>query len=447
MFGFKKNNDKITKFYELTTQLSYAGDISQLSYLAIDYALNNLGFDRLGVLLYDKQNDKLKGTWGTDRDGVLRNEEDLSIEISYDHRIQMDADKYKGIIDVQEDRKLYDGTECVGKGWHASIVIFHKNECQGWIFSDNLISQKPITDELLETLKLFGAIVSQLLVRIQSQKQFSEINLDLENQNSFLEKTMEKLSYAQDQIIESEKLSALGRLVQGISEELADPLTDSLNATTEFKTIVDSFFTKQLEGNLSDSDMRDFHQSVGTLFNKINKNQSKASRLLGQFQTIASNQTDDSIREVEIDTVIPDLIDNIKQVNKALQHEFIVVSETEVKAKLQISLLTQVFNQLVTNSLQHGFPGLDTGIIKILITTDRNNKRLIIQYSDNGKGDSTNLENLYDPFSQTQSKKGLGLGTFIIYNLIVQRMNGFIEATNQEGGGLHYKITIPIDPT
>jgi len=82
MFGFNKKSDQLNKFYELTTQLAYATDISQLSYLAIDYALNNLGFDRLGVLLYDKKQDRLKGTWGTDRDGIICNEEDLSLEIS-----------------------------------------------------------------------------------------------------------------------------------------------------------------------------------------------------------------------------------------------------------------------------------------------------------------------------------------------------------------------------
>jgi len=446
MFGLNKKSDQLNKFYELTTQLAYAADISQLSYLAIDYALSNLGFDRLGVLLYDKKKDRLKGTWGTDRNGVICNEEELSVEISEHHRVQMNSEQYKGIIDFQEKRKLYDGADVVGEGWHASIVIFHKNECQGWIFADNLIKQKPITDELLETLRLFGSIVSQLLIRIQTQNEFSHINLDLENQNSFLEKTMEKLSYAQDQIIESEKLSALGRLVQGISEELATPLKESLDATNNFKSVTDEFFAKHLEGQLDDSDLRDFHQHVGTLFNKINKNQTKASRLLGQFQTIASNQTDDSIREVDIDKTLPDLIDNIKHVNKALQHEFLVVSETNVKAKLQIGILTQVFNQLVTNTLQHGFSELESGMIKVLITTERDDTRLVIKYSDNGKGNTSNLEKLYDPFSQQKNKKGLGLGTFIIYNLIVQNMNGFIEATSPDGGGLMYKITLPIKP-
>ena len=48
--------------------------------------------------------------------------------------------------------------------------------------------------------------------------------------------------------------------------------------------------------------------------------------------------------------------------------------------------------------------------------------------------------------TEEKNKKGLGLGTFIIYNLIVQNMNGFIEATSPDGGGLMYKITLPIKP-
>ena len=83
-------------------------------------------------------------------------------------------------------------------------------------------------------------------------------------------------------------------------------------------------------------------------------NQRKAFKLLDQFQTIASNQTDDIVREIDIDSVIPAMIENIKQVSKAEQHEFIISSKTHTKAKLQISLLNQVFHQLITNSLQQG---------------------------------------------------------------------------------------------
>ena len=444
MFGLNKIDKRILQFNELTTQLSYANDISQLSYLAIEYALNNFDFDRLGLVLYDKNLDQLNGTWGTDKEGILRNEEDLVKELDQNLRNQMDAKKYKGLIDIQENSQLFDGDTCVGTGWNASIVIFHKNECLGWIFSDNLLNQKPITEELMETLKLFGAIVGQLLVRIKTQTDYHNINSDLENKNTYLENTMEKLSYAQDQIIESEKLSALGRLVDGISSELTDPIMNSLNATNEFKKLTDVFYEKYDKGQSQPEDMRAYYQQVITSFNKIYKNQKKAFKVLDQFQTIATNQTDDSIREVDVDTVIPAMIENIKQVNKAHQHEFIISCKTNIKAKLQISLLTQVFHQLITNTLQHGFIGLGMGLINISISTERENSRLIIEYTDNRKGEFNNLSKLYDPFTKIE-KKELGLGNFIIYNLIVQKMSGYIDASSPTDGGLKYKITLPIE--
>ena len=445
MFGLNKKDNRILKFHELTTQLSFATNISQLSYLAIEYALNKLGFDRLGLVLYDVNHDRLQGTWGTDKEGILRNEEGVYKDVNQDLRNKMDVQKYKGIIDIQENSKLYDGETCVGKGWKASIVIFHKNECLGWLFADNLIKQQPVTEELMESLKLFGAIVGQLLVRIKTQSDYHNINLDLENKNSYLENTMEKLSYAQDQIIESEKLSALGRLVNSISSELTDPIINSLDATHEFKKLTDMFYKKYDAGQSQEDDMKKYYQQVITSFNKIYKNQKKAFKLLEQFQTIALNQTDDNIREVEIDRTIPKMIENIKQVTKAYQHEFIIVCKTSVKAKLQISLLTQVFHQLITNTLKHGTNELGLGLIKISISTEQDGSRLIIEYVDNRKGNFNDLSKFYDPFSKTDKMKS-GLDHFIIYNLIVQKMNGYIDASSPEEGGLKYKLTLPIKP-
>ena len=445
MFGFGKKDDSLNKFYELTGQLSYANDVSQLIYLAVDYALNHLGFDRMGILLYNQEKQHLQGTWGTDRHGVLRNEEDISFALEGIHEKQMNPE-CKGQVVFKDNTELYEGNETVGKGWHATIVIFDKDKCQGWIVADNLLNHGAFTHKLKNNMKLFGAIVSQLIVRIRAQKEFAHINDDLTRKNNFLEKTMEKLSIAQDQIVESEKLSALGRLVQGIANELSEPLMESIQASKYFRDNAEEYFSKQLQNQLLDSDHVQFHQQVSTLYNKINQNQLKAYRLLEQFQTIASNQTDDSTREVNVDVVIPELIENIKQVNKATHHEFIVISETKLQTQLQIGLLTQVFNQLVQNSLKHGFSDLDAGIIKIFITRDDKKGRLVIEYSDNGKGVGDNVDKLYDPFKNKEYKKtGLGLGTFIVYNLIVQRMGGYIEAVSPESGGLKYTMNLPLN--
>ena len=55
------------------------------------------------------------------------------------------------------------------------------------------------------------------------------------------------------------------------------------------------------------------------------------------------------------------------------------------------------------------------------------------------------MDKLYDPFKNKDYKKtGLGLGTFIVYNLVVQRMGGYIEAKSPENSGLKYTITLPL---
>lgn len=72
-------------------------------------------------------------------------------------------------------------------------------------------------------------------------------------------------------------------------------------------------------------------------------------------------------------------------------------------------------------------------------------QRLVILYKDNGVGVlKEELDKLFDPFYTTQiDKGGTGLGTHIIKNLVIDTLNGSIDAYSEYGKGLSYRITLP----
>ncbi len=69
----------------------------------------------------------------------------------------------------------------------------------------------------------------------------------------------------------------------------------------------------------------------------------------------------------------------------------------------------------------------------------------MILYRDNGAGiNEEQFDKLFDPFYTTQANKGgTGLGTHIIKNLVVDTLNGSIDAYSGSEGGLSYRMTLP----
>jgi signal transduction histidine kinase len=106
----------------------------------------------------------------------------------------------------------------------------------------------------------------------------------------------------------------------------------------------------------------------------------------------------------------------------------------------------QILNNLVNNSLKHGFEHRESGTISIMVNQADDN--IIIIYTDNGKGiDDEILEKIYDPFVTTKRNSGgNGLGMHIVFNLITQLFKGKIECQSSIDNGVKFTITLPYDP-
>ena len=100
---------------------------------------------------------------------------------------------------------------------------------------------------------------------------------------------------------------------------------------------------------------------------------------------------------------------------------------------------------MITNSLIHGFENQINAKGKIIITGHLQQQRLIIHYSDNGTGmDNKLLPRIFEPFFTTKmGQGGSGLGMYITYNLVTQKLGGKIKAENMKTDGLAFHIAVP----
>ena len=256
-------------------------------------------------------------------------------------------------------------------------------------------------------------------------------------------KTME-LQASQKRVVEAEKMASLSTLVSGIAHEINTPVGLSITAISHF---VDE--TKQLksdyENEIMDEEefekyLKDSIQTADIIF----KNLVHAAKLIRDFKQLSLNLNDTNLKNINLKQLMDDIL-------LTLHHKF---TKTDVDVKLLIDetlymrihtdILVQIFNNLILNSLTHAFKGVENP--QITIEIKKKDDRMLIDYSDNGVGmDKEYLSKIFDPFYTTNRVEGnTGLGMHVVYNLVVQKLEGDIEVTSKVNEGIHFNITLPI---
>jgi signal transduction histidine kinase len=105
---------------------------------------------------------------------------------------------------------------------------------------------------------------------------------------------------------------------------------------------------------------------------------------------------------------------------------------------------TQIYSNLILNSVKHGFDGWE-GDKRIDISIHREDDQLHIDYRDSGRGVDNNIaQRIFDPFvTSKRGQGGSGLGTHIVYNLVVQLLKGHIAFDSKPDEGVHFSIRLP----
>jgi signal transduction histidine kinase len=116
--------------------------------------------------------------------------------------------------------------------------------------------------------------------------------------------------------------------------------------------------------------------------------------------------------------------------------------------QIQINSYPEAFSQivanLVMNSLHHAYPKGGSGHLNFEVKRD--SEHLIVEYSDDGCGISTeNMDKIFEPFFTTARFQGnIGLGLHIVFNLVTQKLQGIIQVQSKIDCGTTFIIELPI---
>jgi signal transduction histidine kinase len=256
--------------------------------------------------------------------------------------------------------------------------------------------------------------------------------------------TYEILNAAQAQLVESEKMAALGSLVAGVAHEINTPVGVCVTAASRLETKTNGFDKLFVEGKMKKSDVKDYLETAKEGNKILMTNLRRAADLVQSFKSIAVEQTSENRRLFNLKTYLEETILSLKPEFKNKPYQIELDSE-DIEIISFAGPFSQIITNLVMNSLIHAFKGRESGLIKI--KTQQNSKHVTINYSDNGNGMTPEvLERLYEPFFTTNREGGgSGLGMNIVYNLTVQKLGGKMNVRSQPGQGVHFTFEFPLE--
>lgn len=284
-----------------------------------------------------------------------------------------------------------------------------------------------------------------------TQAELAALNQELEDRvqqrTAELEKSLTNLQDAQQQLVEAEKLASLGSLVAGVAHEINTPLGIGLTSTTYLQERLAKLEKDYSAGSFRRSTLEQFMRVADEGLDATVTNLRRAASLVQSFKQVAVDQTSEVLREFELYGYLGEVLTSLRPRWKRSTHTVELHAEGDAKetiVKTYPGVIMQIMSNLISNSLVHGFEGMENGIVEIVLR--RTSEDVCIDYRDNGKGMTPEQrQRIFEPFFTTKmGSGGSGLGMHIVWNLVTRKLGGLIECQSELGHGARFIITFPI---
>ncbi|MEO7106454.1 MAG: PAS domain S-box protein [Rhodoferax sp.] len=306
--------------------------------------------------------------------------------------------------------------------------------------------------EPTRTLVLFTYF--DITERRHAQEEILTLNIDLEtrvamrtqaleNANQELTETLETLKAAKNQLVQSEKLAALGALVAGVAHELNTPIGNGLTVATSIDYRITEF-SHLMETGMKRSDLQAFLADTRQAADILSRNLMRAATLVSSFKQVAVDQTSSQRRTFVLKTLVSELLLTLDPGLRKTACKVNNATNDDVAMDSFPGPLGQVLTNLINNAVVHGYGEEQAGTVTIS-TPQINEDQIVIQVQDTGKGiDETHLAHVFEPFFTTRmGHGGSGLGLHIVHNLVTGVLGGTISVQSQPGQGATFSVTIP----
>jgi signal transduction histidine kinase len=301
-----------------------------------------------------------------------------------------------------------------GREWVKSYIgapMFSTDELVGFI---NVVddSANSFANEAPRRLEVLAAHAA---VAIKNARLLYELEEALDNEKS-----------TRAQLVQADKLAALGRMVASIAHEINNPI----------QTVKNTFFLLGHEIEPEGSAAR----LVDIALSETNR----IADLIGQLKDVYRPKPKEAQEPVDLelilDTVQGLMLPHLERCRVSWrQHE----TEESILVMGYPDRLKQVFINLSVNAIDAMHAANGTGLLEIQVFSDPDRTSWGIEFKDNGPGiPELAVKNIFEPFYTTK-ESGMGLGLAITYD-IVQQHGGRIEITSASDKGTTFVVWLPM---
>ena len=302
--------------------------------------------------------------------------------------------------------------------------------------SAKTIEQERLAKEEEMARKIVEADNARKTQELEEARKLQKVLSELEDANVHLRET-------QSQLVESEKMAALGDLVAGVAHEINTPVgaiksmhDTSMRAMEKLKRTLEVQFPKECQDN------REFNAALKVIADAnqvITTGSDRVTNIVKSLRSFA-RLGEAELKEVDIHEGIEDTLTliyhDLKNRIKVIKHFGEIPPVVCYPRRLN-----QVFLNILVNAKQAVEV---TG--EISITTFQKDHKVHVAIRDNGVGiPEENLEKVFDPgFTTKGVRVGTGLGLSICYQIIRDR-KGEIKVESRVGEGSTFTVMLPMD--
>ncbi len=259
------------------------------------------------------------------------------------------------------------------------------------------------------------------------------------------ENALLELKATQRNLIDAERLAALGGLVAGVAHEVNNPIGISLTVASSLARRTEKFGHDMKSGTpMRRSKLEEFINSAGDAAGQLVANLHRAGELIQSFKQVAVDRSYADRRTFNVQEATEQIIASLRPV---LRKTTISVN-VEIPANLTIDgypgsygqILTNLFLNATTHAFTDGHSGTITVTAKAISPND-----IEVSFSDDGAGMPLEVQRqAFDPFFTTRRNEGgTGLGLHIVHNIVTQKIGGRLELDSAPGEGTTFRIIMP----
>jgi signal transduction histidine kinase len=317
-----------------------------------------------------------------------------------------------------------------------------------------VITHQSIRRQVLRPIEMMSRVVRRFRKKdfsarteIISQTELGTLSQDINAMADTIQQysqTMEAMVAERTlQLVNAEKMAALGELLAGISHEVNTPVGTALTAASFLDHTNREFTKKTAAGDITQTSLDEYLATSAEALSLTLSNLTRAAELVQSFKKIASDRSSAEKRKFKIKEYIGDVVTSLSPRLKRTTHEVVIDCPDDMEIDSYPGEISQILTNFILNSLLHAFPETSGGVMKIQVR--KGGTLIVLVFSDNGAGiPEEQVFKIFNPFYTTKrGSGGSGLGLSIVYNIVTQTLGGSIECGSEIGKGTTFTIIFP----